>query len=299
MNTTNHHIFKGVALSLLGYLFMALMSACAKGLGEFPMPTLIFFQSILSLILTIPHLLRGEAKGIKTKHPFLILIRCAAGFMSILMMFYAINHIPLVTAVLLQNTTPLFVPIVMLVGLGQFIPYKLWSGLLLGFIGVILILQPHINTLNIAVLIGLSAGIFSAISFVTVSLLKSTEPTNRILFYYFFLSILVTTPFVITHWKSINLQQGLLFVGLGCFMYFGQMLVTHAYQYSKASTLAPLTYSGVVFAGLLNWILWHHTPDLLSFVGIVLVIFGGIITIVLENTNSLKLSRKRSLNISL
>lgn len=279
-----NNLTKGIGMALLGYLAIALMSSCGKTVASHQVPTstIVFFQYSISLLLTLPTIFKQGISSLKTNHLGLMLLRCLTGLTSSAALFCAINYIPLVNAVLLQNTAPLFVPIIIWLWLRKTINRQLWWGIMVGFIGVIFILKPNAQIIHPASFIGLTAGILSSISLVSISLLKQTEPTNRILFYSFFPSSLIMLPLALMHpihftWPII---AGL--IGVGIFMYLSQMLITMAFHYGKTTILAPMCYSVVVFSGLLGWLFWHHVPDWINGIGIALVCAGGIITIALE-----------------
>ncbi len=113
-------------------------------------------------------------------------------------MFVAVKKMPLVDAVLLSNSAPLFIPLVTWAWLRQRIQGMVWVSLLIGFAGVVVILRPSLALLkNPAAPIALSAALFSAFALVSVNQLSKSEPARRILFYYFLFSSLAAAPFAI------------------------------------------------------------------------------------------------------
>lgn len=271
---------KGVGLSLAGYFLIALMSVCVKMLTHLPITTLVFMQFFIGFLLTLPKIFLYGKSSIKTSQPALMIIRALTGMLSLAAMFFAIRHIPLVDAVLLQNTVPLFVPLILL-ALRKKMKQAIWLGLVVGFIGVIFIIKPNAAIANPAALIGLSAGLLSAISVVTISTLKRTESANTITFYFLLIGSLITTPFMFWNWVPIHWHDLGFLIGLGVFLYFGQLLITQSFLYGDAHILAPLSYTTVIFTGLLGWVIWHHVPDSLSLLGILLVCLGGALVITL------------------
>lgn len=274
-------------LSILGYLSLSLMGACAKELSQIPTATVVFFQFSISWLLTLPSLYQSGWVRLKTDYPFKMLIRALSGLLSVSAMFYAVKHIPLVNAVLLQNTAPLFVPLIVRIWLQKQMDSKLWYSVVIGFFGVILILQPNSAFFSHTALIGLLAGLFSGISFVAIGILKKTEPTARILFYTFLIGSLVTFPLMLIHWQPLNVRDIILLIAVALFMYLSQVFITHAFAHARATTLAPLNYLAVAFSGILGWIIWNHVPDELSFIGIILVCCGGVISIMIEQRRKL------------
>ena len=115
-----------------------------------------------------------------------------------------------------------------------------------------------------------------AVSIVTTRELTLTEPTNRILFYYFSLSALFSLPLALVDWQPINPVSVPLILAISLSIWCIMWLYTKAYSYAKASVIAPISYCGVLFAGLLGWLFWQQVPDMMSIIGAVLIIGGGI-----------------------
>jgi drug/metabolite transporter (DMT)-like permease len=208
-----------------------------------------------------------------------------SGLLSQFLLFVALRDIPLVDGVLLANAAPLFIPVVVWVWLKQHISTRLWGSLITGFVGIVLILQPGGAVLNAAALLALIAGICSAVALVSVGRLDLTEPSSRILFYYFFISTLLTAPFVTLHWSTPPAQAWLYLAGVGLTMAIAQLLLILAYQQASTAHLAPFNYSVVVFSGLIGWLVWHQVPNLLAVAGMVMVAAGGIASTVQHQTS--------------
>lgn len=280
MNTQS--TIKGVVISLAGYFSIAMLGSCVKALPSVPLPQIIFFQFLIPLFFIVPHMGRNGLQQFKTTRPKLILLRAVINIAAVSALFIAVRFIPLVDAVLLQNTSPFFVPFILWFMSGKLIRPVLWLGIGLGFLGVLFILKPGAGLLNPAAMLGLLAGILSAGSMVVISLLKTTEPTSRIVFYCSIFGALISLPFAIMQWVPLTGKEWMLLLCAGLFMYLSQMWIAHAFAFAGTQILAPMCYSAVVFSGLLGWLFWGHMPDMMTFIGIALVIGAGILTIKLE-----------------
>lgn len=269
----------GGFLIVVAFLSIALMSALGKLAGSTPTGTLVFFQNFISLVFFLPWVLRHGIAGVATSRTGLHILRALAGLLSQVMMFAAVKKMPLMDAVLLSNSAPLFIPLVTWAWLKERISGVVWGSLLVGFFGVILILKPNAALIkNPSALIAISAALFSAFALVTVNRLSTTETTERILFYYFLISSLAAAPFALLQWHAPTRQQWLCLGGIGIFMAAGQLLIILAYRHASAGRIAPFNYSVVVFSGLIGWLVWKNTPDLLSLFGVILVTLGGILS---------------------
>ncbi len=267
----------GGFLIVVAFFCVAVMSALGKAAAHVPTGTIVFFQNFISLVLFLPWVLRHGVSGVRTSRIGLHILRAIAGLLSQVLMFVAVKRMPLMDAVLLSNSAPLFIPLITWAWLKEKIGGIVWASLIIGFVGIILILKPTSALVsNPTALIATSAAIFSAFALVTVNQLSVTETTERILFYYFLISSIASAPFAISEWHAPTNREWIYLVGIGIFMAISQLLIILAYHQASAGRIAPFNYSVVVFSGLIGWLIWKNTPDMLSLLGVVLVTAGGI-----------------------
>lgn len=225
---------------------------------------------------------------LRTSRIWLHILRAGAGLLSQVLMFAAVKKMPLVNAVLLSNSAPLFIPLVTWAWLKERIGGMVWVSLFVGFAGVILILRPSLELLsNPAALIAISAALFSAFALVSVNQLSNTEPARRILFYYFLFSSAAAAPFAFFKWKAPTVREWLYLGGIGLTMALSQLLIILAYKQATAERIAPFNYTVVIFSGLIGWIVWDNTPGFLALVGVLLVTAGGILSTKFGGSNSI------------
>lgn len=249
---------------------------------DVPVYTIACLQYLVCLVLLLPKVIGGGKALLLTDQFGVHLVRGLGGWLCFLCYYLAIEHVPLVEAALLRSASPLCVPFVIVVMTGRWIPRRFWGPILVGFVGVGLILRPESEGINYWHLIGFLSAVFLAISMVFTRKLTAREPPARILFYYFLLSFLCGLPLMWLHWRPIPFSAlpGLLFIGLS--IYVALVFYTKAYQLARASLVSPLSYTGVVFAGIWGWLIWGHVPDLLALTGIGLVALGGLATLLLS-----------------
>lgn len=261
---------------LLASIAYACMGALVKTGGNISDQQLVFARNFICLLTLLPWLFFPKPKPLKTEVFFTHFIRAMAGLLNMYCFFYSIRYIILTDAMLLNNTMPLFVPIVAWIWKGKKISYKLILPLIIGFLGVILILKPGVGIFKPAALIALASGIFMSISMTGIRELGKIEPIYRILFYYFFLSTFVSAIPLVWAWQSHTPLAWLILVGVGIFAAIYQYFLTLGYQYGSASKISPLIYFAVILSGIFDWAFWHVTPTALSFLGVALVAIGAI-----------------------
>ncbi|MGB7291907.1 MAG: DMT family transporter [Thermodesulfobacteriota bacterium] len=277
----NHNLGLGILLTVLAFLSVAIMSAFGKAATKtVSSGVLVFFQNSISLVLLTPWIVRGGIGNLKTEHFWIHFVRGVSGLLSQYFMFIALNYISLVDAVLLVNAAPLFIPLVAWVWLKHGVSGRLWFSLLIGFIGIVFIIQPGRDVVSWATSLALAAGIFSAIALVTVGRLNTTEPSTRILFYYFLISTILTVPLLITKWSTPEPIAWIYLIGIGLTMAIAQLLLILAYEQASPSRVSPFNYSVVVFSGIIGWIVWNEVPNTLSILGTILVSAGGILSVI-------------------
>jgi len=127
--------------------------------------------------------------------------------------------------------------------------------------------------------LGLLAAVLLALALLSVRWLSTTEPTERILFYYFLLSTLLILPFAAFAWRAPDGWAWLYLVAIGICLLLSQVLIIVAYRHASAVTLAPIIYAVIVFTALINWAVWGRAPTLLEAAGMLVVIAGGVIAV--------------------
>jgi len=272
----------GIIVSLIAYFFVALIGVFQKSISvSTPLVVTLFFQSMISLALIIPWALKD---GVSIKHKdqvFTYVIRIFSGLACYAALFYIIRYMPISEGLLFQYTSSLWIPFIALVWLKVRMPTRLWSSILIGFVGVIFLLEPQARVMDWVLFIAISSGILQAISVVAIRKLLVTEPISRILFYYFLIGTIVTFPYARHSLLSLSLHDVIFLVAVGLTTFAAQYIIALSLRYAKASTLAPTCYFSILFAGVFDWLIWHVHPRFTVMIGMALVIFSGLLLIYL------------------
>jgi len=152
-----------------------------------------------------------------------------------------------------------------------------WLAVLVGFVGIIVITQPGLNTLNIYYIFPI---IFClGLSYVAIAIrqLSSTEPVWLISFY-FSLTITIVSLFTLPFgWVMPNLKNLFLLSLIGVFGGVANLWLSQSYKFSEVSLVTPLKYLGLVFAIVFGFLIWEEVPTIKTIMGAVLVIISSII----------------------
>jgi drug/metabolite transporter (DMT)-like permease len=282
---------KGIYFAIIGVFSIAAMGVFVKYIGtDLSSITILFFRFAISLIVLLPFLFRSKTFSFKIKYPYHLTIRVLTGILAMTLYFVAIQHINLVNAILLESAYPIFVPIIIFFLTGQKTNRRVMWGIIVSFIGIIIILQPGTDIFQpysiVAVLSGICAGI--AYVFLKIMLTKDKTQMHNLLFYFFLFGSLIPLPYVIIYWKPLSLFHILCLLGVGVFGYGYQYFITKALQHASVRIVSPLVYVSVLSGGFLDWLLWNTTPSYLTLLGTIITIFGAIIVILNRNKISVE-----------
>jgi len=260
-------------------LFASMATAVRIASRELPNAPIVFFRHFLMLLFLLPWLAREGHGALRTDDFRGHLVRGLAGVSSVACYFYAIARLPLADAVLLNQSMPLFIPLVERAWLGERIPPPLWGVLSLGFAGLILILRPGTGVFNPAAIVGLASAVLASISQVGIRRLTHTEPVTRIVFYFGLIASIAAAPPAALWWRSPTPATWAVLLAMGVFATVGQLTLTRSYVHAPAAQLGPFLYAGPVFAGLVDWAIWGGLPDRLFVVGAAIVIAAAILAL--------------------
>ncbi len=257
----------------------AAVSACAR---ELPNAPIVFFRHFIMLLYLLPWLWRNGRRALSTEDLPGHLVRGLAGVSAVACYFYAVARLRLADAVLLNQSMPLFIPLVERAWLRERIPPRLWAVLLLGFGGLLFILKPGTGLFEPAALVGLGSAVLAAVSQVGIRRLTRTEPVTRIVFYFGLVASTVALPPAVFWWRSPSPLTWALLLLMGIFATVGQLTLTRAYLYAPAARVGPFLYAGPVFAGFLDWLFWRRLPDPWFVVGAVVVVAAAVLALRLQ-----------------
>lgn len=240
---------------------------------------IVTVQYVICLLLCAPLTLRNGPASLRTRRLGLHLFRGAAGVLGFYLFYAALEHIPMVDAVLLRQSAPLTVPLIVWAWNRDRIPPSAWLPLAIGFAGVAVILRPSLSGLSWWHAGGFVSALCLGISMVATHRLATSEPASRILFYYFFLSLACVAPFSVGDFSGLRWQEWAAMLYIGIAIYYTLRLYTQAYAIAPAHVVAPVNYFAVVLAGFWGWLIWGQVPDTWSLLGSMMVMGGALLTL--------------------
>ena len=236
----------------------------------------VFFRNLFGLALLVPWLVRHRQIGLRTTVPHLHLLRSLAGLGAMYCFFYAIAHLPLAEAMLLKLSSPLFIPLVAALWLGEAVPGRVRVAVALGFVGVLLVLNPGFAGVNPVALVALGGGALAAVAKTTVHRLGYSEPPGRTVFYFALVGTMVSALPLLWNWQPLE-PRTYLWLGLVAGLATGgQLFLTRGFGLAPAARMGAFGYSAVIFGAAYGWLLWDEIPSDLSITGACLVVVAGL-----------------------
>jgi drug/metabolite transporter (DMT)-like permease len=270
----------GAVLTTAAFFCVALVGALAKVSSQYTSTgVLLLTQNLICLVFISPVALSGGWPSLRTNKIGLHILRAVMGTACWYALFFAITQIPLANATLLTYSAPLWMPLIAWAVSRQRVSRATWIGACIGFAGVILVLQPQGHSFSVGELSAIAGALFLAVAMMSVRWLGATEPVTRVLFYYFLLATVMSVPIAVFDWQPIPATTWVWLICLGFAQLFSQLLIVVAYRYASAEKVGPFIYSVIVFTALIDWIVWDHPPTLFMYLGMALVVGGGLVAV--------------------
>lgn len=260
--TDSSRVLEGAACVLASGVFFTLAGAAVKVAADsVPLETIVFFRNLFAMAVFAPWLAAVGIRGLATPHWRLHAVRTAAGLGAMYCYYFAIAHIPLADAVLLNFTGPVFTPLIALAWFGLALDRRLLIALLVGFAGVALIVRPEGAIVDPAAAVGLAAGFLGAVSVVAIWRMGAGEPAARIVFFYTAGATAISAVPMALRWEWPD--SGGVWLALaacGVLSALAHLLLARGCTIAPADRTNALSYAAVVFAALVGWAAWGERP---------------------------------------
>jgi drug/metabolite transporter (DMT)-like permease len=263
-------------------LAFSIMSLLVKQAGtHLPSQEMVVARALFSLVVTWWVLHRAKVP-IWGNNRRLLWARGFIGFSGLAAFYYALVHMPLAEATVIQYSNPVFVAILATWLLGERLRRREIALVSLAILGVVLIAKPSFifgggSSLPLmAVLIGLWGAIGSGTAYVLVRKLSTTEHVMVIVFYFSLASVLGSLPFAIPGAVMPTPMEWLMLLGIGITTQAAQVFLTTGLKYERAGRATAAAYTQIVFAALWGVLFFHEVPDLLTVLGAGLIVLATV-----------------------
>ena len=279
----NNNSLKRVNLIFASFFF-SLMTVCVKKIdNRIPIYELVFFRSLLSLLITSLIIRKKNINPWGVNKPLLVL-RGFLGTVALVCIFYAIKNMPLNISTVIQYTYPIFISIFAGILISEKITKNLIIASITGWLGILIILNPsqlsnlEIELNNLTVGVAFLGAIATALAYITVKKLSSTEDVFIIIKYFPLISVITLSPIVFINWVTPNVNDLIWIIGIGIFTQAGQTFLTIGIKKMPTSEAATINYLQVFFGSLWGILFFNEIININFLIGSLLVLLGTIMS---------------------
>ena len=270
----------GMVASALSF---SLMGVCVKQVGgRIPAAEVVFARAIVSVALSWWLLHRAGIPAWGNRR-LLLIWRGAIGTAALLCVYAALAALPLAAATVLQYLYPPFTALLAWLLLGEPIGKRVLAAMALGWLGVLLVAQPAgllqggATLALVPVLIAVAGALFTALAYVSVRSLGTSEHPLVIVFYFPLVALPLSLPLVALNPVLPTPAELLWLVGVGIFTQLGQVYLTRSLTALPAARATAISYVQVLFAGGWGWLLFGESIDSWTIAGAGLVLAAALV----------------------
>ena len=269
---------QGILFIILAGFFFASMSFFVRLSGDLPTMEKAFFRNAVA-VLVAAFMLARTKEGFhvqKGSWPDL-LMRSFCGTVGLICNFYAVDHMNIADANILNKLSPFFAILMSYFILKEKANKVEWACVAVAFIGAVFVVKPAFNMQFVNAMIGVIGGLGAGIAYTFVRKLgKKGERGPIIVMVFSTFSCLCTVPFLISEFQPMKAVQLLCLLMAGVSAAGGQIFITKAYTKAPAKEISVFDYTQVLFAALLGFVFFGQIPDCMSLVGYLIIIGSAI-----------------------
>lgn len=270
---------RGSLIILVASLVGVLMSSLIKQVGQtIPVVEILFIRQIIVLVIISPVIFRNFDTVFKTKNYGMHSLRVGLSIVAMYTGFSAVVNMPLAEVTAISFARILFTTILAIIFLKEVIGLRRWTSILIGFIGVLVIIRPDPDNLNIYALMAIISALFVSGGKIVLRKLSQLDKTSTILSFH---SLSITLVLVIPayfQWVMPNLQEMIFIVMIGSLMSVMQWLFIQALRVGEAAAIAPVEYVRLLYAGVIGVIFFAEIPTVWTLSGAAIIVASTLYT---------------------
>lgn len=279
-------ILLGIGSMITCVILFSVVNVIVKHLGaRYPIAQLMFFRAAVALLPAL-FLVMRHPRGlavIRTNRLGAHAARSLLGIFAMATSFTAFRYLPAADVVAINFAAPLFATALSVPLLGEVVGWRRWSAIVVGFAGVLVMLQPA-NLMSgasapgaeLGGLLALSSALAYAVVVIVIRQLSRDEPSATIVFVYMACVALATLPILPFVWVQSDARDLALLMALGLIGGFAQIFLTRAFEFAPPAVVMPFEYFALVATALLAWLIWSEIPTGADLVGACIVIASGL-----------------------
>ena len=265
---------KAILYIISAAFFFSLMNTFVRLAGDIPSIQKSFFRNLIAFIFAFV-IMRKENVSIKPRKDALggLMVRSVCGTVGILCNFYAVDHLVIADASMLNKLSPFFAIIFSLLFLKEKVSLMQWMLVIGAFAGSLLIIKPSFSNADMfPAIIGFIGGMGAGAAYTAVRKLSGMGVKGTyVVFFFSGFSCLVTLPSLIFDYHAMTFIQLLYLILAGCSAAAAQFSITAAYFNAPAKEISVYDYSQVIFSAIIGMIVFGQMPDIFSIAGYIII----------------------------
>lgn len=269
---------QGIFFIISAGFFFALMTLFIRISGDLPTMQKTFFRNAVAAIVAVSMLAKSK-EGFRIKKGSYgdLFCRSICGTLGMVCNFYAVDHMGLADANILNKLSPFFAILMSIILLKEKANIVEWISVAVAFIGAVFVVKPAMNIQFVVAMIGVLGGLGAGMAYTFVRKLgKKGERGPVIVMFFSLFSCAFTLPFFLVQYQPMTGKQWLYLLLAGVCAAGGQLSITKAYTKAPAKEISVFDYTQVLFAALLGFFFLGQIPDVLSVIGYVIIIGSAI-----------------------
>lgn len=267
---------KGILLALVSNVLFVIVGVCVRYLSEtIDVFQILLFRQLVFITMMTPAICKNLDLLMSPRLLKLHCLRVIAAFFALLLGYVTVSNMGLAEATALGFTKILFVALLSSLFLKESVGKTRQLTLVVGFIGVMLVVQPSFEEITFVYsLAGLGAAVAASVAVFCVKKIARTEPTINLLVYQaLFVGLLALIPSIL-YWQSPNPLELTLLLLVGGISSVAQWFGVTAYTFGEANVISNVEYTQMLYALLLGYCLFSEMPDLISLTGASVIVIS-------------------------
>ncbi|MDE7302717.1 MAG: DMT family transporter [Oscillospiraceae bacterium] len=276
----------GVLLIILSAVCFTGMNACVRLSGDLPSIQKSFFRNAVAAVFAAVMLVRSRTPlKIQKGCGIAMLMRAVCGTVGVFCNFYAVDHLALADASMLNKLSPFFAVVFSIIILKEKASPAQVAAVILAFCGSLFIIRPTFSNMELVPsLIGFAGGMGAGAAYTFVRYMKQRgEKSALIVFCFSVFSCTAALPIMLADFAPMSAKQLGILILTGLFAAGGQFAITGAYSYAPAKEVSVFDYSQVIFSAVAGYFIFGQTPVPLSVIGYVIIIGSAVWTFIQNN----------------
>ena len=281
---------RGSLIILIASLTSVVMSSLIKHVGQtIPVIEILFVRQILVMIIISPVIFRNLGTVFKSSIYGLHFLRASLSVIAMYTGFTAVVNMPLAEVTAITFARILFTTILAIVFLKEIIGIRRWASIFIGFMGVLVVIRPDPDNINIYALMAIVSALFvSGIQIVLRKVSQIDKPSTIIAFHSIFITLVMAVP-AYFQWVMLNLDEMIYILMIGILMSLMQWLFIQAFKVGEAAAIAPMEYVRLLYAGVIGIIFFSEIPTVWTLSGAAIIAASTLYTL---HRNAVRVSQK-------